>query len=322
MVLNFPPSSSQNMNSDVAAALVESLHRHAPPLLRWGGAIAKKMRQFNIKLDGKTSGSALTDALTLADITIQELLVAGLRDSDPRFRKCRIEAEESNGDIDAFSAESPWTIALDPIDGTKQFSDHSGNGYAVMLHLRTREQVLYSLVFAPEMGEQGTWVEVYDGVVKCGEDNPRLPANVCLTNMPNILHAPRPKSNKYYLIGFIKKDVQRAREVTGLGLHGYAPDEMPGSIYPLMATGEFAGSLIHTPNIYDYPVSLHLARVLGGESLWAKSGEPVHFGETWLDEKADMLRLPGIAATSVNREDLPKLCELAKDWNPDRYAEA
>jgi 3'(2'), 5'-bisphosphate nucleotidase len=94
---------------------------------------------------------------------------------------------------------------------------------------------------------------------------------------------------------------------------------MPGSIYPLMATGDFAGSLIHTPNIYDYPVSLHLARVLGGESVWVDTGKPVHFGEMWLDDRADMLRLPGIVATSTNREHLKTLCALARDWPKNRY---
>lgn len=307
------------MPADLTAALVEALHRHAPPLLRWAGAIGRKMRQFNIQLEGKTSGSALTDALTLADITIQELLVAGLRDADPLFHRCRIEAEENNGDLAAFPDDSPWTIALDPIDGTKQFADHSGNGYAVMLHLRTQTEVLYSLVYAPEMGPQGTWTEVYDGVVKCGEDNPRIPATAWLTNMPNRFGRPTTDSKKYYLIGFQKKDVTRSRDVTGTGLEGVAPDEMPGSIYPLMATGEFAGSLIHTPNVYDYPVSLHLARVMGGESVWVRGAERVNFRETWLDDRADMLRLPGIVATSTNPEHLKRLCDLACDWSPNRY---
>ena len=87
-----------------------------------------------------------------------------------------------------------------------------------------------------------------------------------------------------------------------------------------MARGDFAGSLIHSPNIYDYPASLHLARVLGGESVWVHNGEPVNFSEMWMDDKADMLRLPGIVATAVDRNILDQLVELAQDWNPVRYA--
>lgn len=306
---------SQSFESD----LILALRQHAPPLLRWAGAIAKQLRQFNIQLEGKSSGSSNTDALTLADLTVQELLVCGLRDADPIFHKCRVEAEEANGDIGAFDAASPYTIALDPIDGTKYFSERTGNGYAVMLHLRTRDEVLYSLVYAPEMGTQGSWTEAFGRTVKTGNDNPRIPSVAWLRNLPAVTPSSRGDSKKIYLIGFQKNDVARARAVTAAGLEGVAPDEMPGSIYPLLASGEFGGSLIHTPNIYDYPVALHIARALGGQSVWVHNGEPVNFGETWMDERANMLRIPGIAATAVNPKTLKILVDLAKDWSPVRY---
>lgn len=301
------------------AELTNALRQHVPPLLRWSGAIAKQLRQFNIQLGGKSSGSSNTDALTLADLTVQELIVCGLRDGDPIFHRCRIDAEEANGDLGAFDASSDYTISIDPIDGTKYFSERTGNGYAVMLHLRTATDVIYSCVYAPEMGTQGNWTEVYGTTVKTGADNPRIPAVAWLRNMPAVSATSRGNSRKIYLIGFQKQDVARAQEVSGLGLEGVAPDDMPGSIYPLLASGEFGGSLIHTPNVYDYPVSLHIARALGGQSVWVHDGEPVHFRETWLDERADMLRIPGIAATAVDPAILKALCGLAQGWSRIRY---
>jgi 3'(2'), 5'-bisphosphate nucleotidase len=95
---------------------------------------------------------------------------------------------------------------------------------------------------------------------------------------------------------------------------------MPGAIYPLLASGEFGGSLIHSPNVYDFPVSLHIARTLGGDAVWVHNGRSVHFRDLWLDERADMLRLPGIVACAVNRRILATLVDLARDWNPNRYA--
>lgn len=299
--------------------LIDALKRHAPPLLRWAGAMAKQLRQYNIALDGKSSGSSNTDALTLADLTVQELLVCGLRDADPILRTCRLEAEEANGDLGAFDSTSAYTIALDPIDGTKYFSERTGNGYAVMLHLRTETEVLYSLVYAPEMGNQGLWTEVAGQAVKSTEDNHRIPAVPWLQNTPAVSLSDRPDSKQIYLIGFQKADRARAEAVTSAGLKGVAPDDMPGSIYPLLASGEFGGSLIHTPNIYDYPVALHIARALGGQSVWVHNGEPVHFRETWMDERADMRRIPGIAATAVDPLTLQTLVDLARDWSQVRY---
>lgn len=299
--------------------IVDVLRQVTPDLLRWSGAIAKRMRTFDIGLTGKSSGSSNTDALTLADLTVQELVVAGLRDSAPILRQCRIEAEEANGDLEAFATDSPYVIALDPIDGTKYFKDKTGNGYAVMIHLRTVDEVLYSLVYAPEDGPTGSWTQCYAGVVKSGPDDFSMSAYDLLEQMPAIVPAQRPNSKKIYLIGFQKNDLPFSRLVTQAGLEGYAPDEMPGSIYPLLATGEFGGSLIHTPNIYDFPVALHIARELGGDSVWVHNGERVNFSRTWMDDRADMLRIPGIAATADSPEKLKILCDLAKDWSQVRY---
>jgi 3'(2'), 5'-bisphosphate nucleotidase len=212
-------------------------------------------------------------------------------------------------------------IALDPIDGTRQFRDRTGNGWGVMLHLRSAEQVHYSLVMVPELGPHGTWVEAFDSTVRCGQDDPRRPAAAVLDSLPPIDPRRLPDSPNIYLIGFQQHDAARAADVNATGLRGIPPDEMPGAIYPLLATGEFGGSLIHSPNIYDFPVSLHLARILGGDAVWVHNGQSVHFRDLWLDERADMLRLPGIVACAVNRDTLATLVDLARDWNPHRYAD-
>ncbi|MBX3452362.1 MAG: inositol monophosphatase [Planctomycetaceae bacterium] len=300
--------------------VITGLSVHMPAVMRWAGALARRLRQFNIALDGKSSGSALTDALTLADLTLQELLVAALRDTDPIFRTCRIEAEETTGDLGRFPESAEWTISLDPIDGTKQYRDKTGNGYCVMLHLRNATEVVYSLVFIPEKGEHGWWVECSPDRLVCGPDDPSRPAVDVLRSLPTITRETRTvPTPSIYLIGFQHRDRQAAEKVTATGLRGVAPDDMPGSIYELLAAGTFAGSLIHSPNVYDFPVSLQIARNLGGDAVWVHSGEPVDFRETWLDERADMLRLPGIVACSPDREVLSMLCTVARDWNRSRY---
>ncbi|MGQ0636023.1 MAG: inositol monophosphatase family protein [Planctomycetaceae bacterium] len=364
--------------------LIDRLSSCLPPVMRWAGGIARRMRQYNIALAGKHSGSSNTDALTLADLTVQELLVGALRDEDPLFRTCRIEAEETTGDLARFAANGEYTLALDPIDGTKQYRDKTGNGYCIILTLRSPDTVHYSLVFVPESGPFGSWVQVMGNDVVCGPDDPSRPAGDVLGAMPTTprresVHiettssqrkrdsapfpprggragdgggerdllpkntpspvegegggrsvvsgaeergqcsSPAPKS--IYLIGFQQHDRAKARLVTEAGLEGVAADDCPGAVYELLARGEYAGSLIHTPNVYDFPASLHLARALRGDSLWVHTREPVNFRELWLDERANMLRLPGIVATSPDRRALDILCALARDWNPIRYAE-
>ena len=299
--------------------IIDAMQQALPPIMRWSGAVAKRLRQFNISVDGKSSGNANTDALTLADLSVQELIVAALRDADPILRTIRVEGEESTGDMDRFNKASSLAIAIDPIDGTKQYRDKTGNGYSIIAHLHDESTPLYSIVFAPEMGENGTWVEVTQSRIVCGEDNPDKPAREILDSLPDRSTNRPPVGQGVYLIEFQHRDVQRAREVDGLGYLGRTSDEMKGSIYPLMATGEYGGSLIHSPNIYDFPVSMHIARLLGGDAVWVHNRQPVHYRELWMDERANMLRYPGIVACSEDWSMINKLCELSRDWNPRRY---
>jgi len=300
-------------------AIIDELSRVLPPVMRWSGAVAKQLRQFNIAVDGKSSGNANTDALTLADLSVQELIVAALRDADPILRECRLEGEESTGDLSLFPDDSELAIAIDPIDGTKQFRDRTGNGYSVIVHLHDRSTPHYSLVYSPEMGSTGTWTEVADSRLVCGPDETTRSARSVLDDLPDLCASRSGSGRGVYMIGFQDQDPDRARAVDALGLAARTSDQMPGSIYPLMATGEYAGSLIHTPNIYDFPVSMHIARLLGGDAVRVDNREPLHYGDLWMDERAGMLRFSGIVACSKDTAVVDQLCELARDWNPVRY---
>ena len=310
--------------AEVAAALSRDL----PAVFRWAGRVASRMRSFDVAVTGKTSGSGNTDALTLADLSVQELVVTALRDLDPLFRACRIEAEEETGPLHAFAGESPLTLCLDPIDGTKQYRDRDGDGWAVMLNLRTDDAVHYSLTYVPDAGrsvgeDRGRWVECSGAAagspVRCGDDDPARPAADVLASL-DPRPAPLPAgSKKVYVIGFQHRDEAAAAAVTAAGLEGVVADDTPGSVYDLLATGAFAGSLIHSPNVYDYPAAAQICTAFGGGSVWCDTGEPVHYRDLWTDEKADMLRLPRVVATAGDPAVLAALREVGRNWDPRRY---
>lgn len=299
--------------------LITALSTHMPSVLRWAGSVARRLRGHNIRVDGKTSGSDATDALTLADLSLQELIVSALRDSDPIFRYCRIEAEESAGDLDRFPADAEFTIGLDPIDGTKKYRDGPGSAYSVMLHLRSKTTVLYSLVYQPEQGKDGWWVEARDERIISGPDDHSRPAADVLRSLPAISTPLPGLPPRIYMTGFMQSEPDVAQRVRELGIDPEWWNTAAETPYQLFASGTLCGAFIHSPNVYDFPVSLHLCRILGGDAVWVHNGESVHFRETWLDEKADMLRLPGIVACSSDHAILEKLTRLAQDWNPNRY---
>jgi 3'(2'), 5'-bisphosphate nucleotidase len=311
-----PPDRAPAAGADLEAALAARL----PDVLRWGGAVARRLRGYPIALGGKTSGRADTDALTLADLAVQELVVAALRDAVPAALACRVEAEEAAGDLDRFARDADLAIGLDPIDGTRAYRDRTGPGYGVMVHLRSAATVLYSLVYFPEEGPEGSWLEVRGDRVAVGADDPARPARAVLDALPAVDPARRPPGRRILVNGFDPANAARARLVDGAGLEGVLGQDAAGSAYPRLARGDLAGVLIHTPNVYDFPVALHVARALGGDAVWVADGRPVHFRERWLDRQAGMLRLPGIVACAADPALLPPLVALARDWSPVRYA--
>ena len=301
--------------------VITALSVHLPNVLRWAGGIARLLRQHKIGLESKGTGSAATDALTLTDLSLQELIVAALRDSDPIFRHCRIDAEESTGDLSAFTSDAPLTIGIDPIDGTRKYRDFAGNGYSVMLHLRSKDAVVYSLVFIPEQGAHGWWVEAREGTIVSGPDDPSRSALDVLRSLTPIDLATPPTSKMIYVNGFVHRNAEVASRVTVAGIPAVTSDQLPGCTYDLLARGQLSGALVHSPNIYDFPVTSHLTQLFGGKSVFVETKREIDFREIWLDSKAKMLRIRGIVACSTNSDDLDTLCNLARHWSQDRYEE-
>ena len=300
--------------------LIGLLSAHLPRVFRWAGALARQLRRHNIALDEKHSGVPDTDALTLADLAVQELLVAALRDMGPTVRRCRIEAEETSGDLGRFANESEWVLGIDPIDGTRQYRDRTGNGYAVMLHARSPETVHYSLLYLPEEGPEGTWLEARDDRIVLGPDDVTRGAREVLGALPPIPVPAREGSQRILVGGFPGHNDQLAREVSRSGLAGVVGADIPGSLYPLMARGDVGGAIVHTPNVYDFPVCVHLARLLGGDAVWVHDGWPIDFRRAWRDERANMLRLPGIVACARDPRVVAALVDVARHWNAERYS--
>jgi 3'(2'), 5'-bisphosphate nucleotidase len=298
---------------------VPVLAAELPRVVRWAGALARQLRRHDIALGGKSSGFSDTDALTLADLSVQELVVAALRDMGPAVRGCRIEAEETTGDLARFAERSEWVLGIDPIDGTREYRDRTGNRYSVMLHARTPETIGYSMVYLPEEGPEGTWLEVRDKLIVLGPDDYTRPARTVLDTLPPIAGG-QPRNNKRILVsGFLGRETERAREVSAAGLEGVLGADTPGSLYPLIASGYLGGALFHTPNVYDFPVCMHVARVLGGDAVRAHDGRHVDFREMWRDERSNMFRLPGIVACAIDRRVLATLVDVARGWSIERY---
>jgi 3'(2'), 5'-bisphosphate nucleotidase len=294
--------------------VLDTLYDRLPEIMRWSGAIARRMRNHPIAVSGKSSGNPTTDALTLADLTIQELLVGAMRDQLFLPQMCSVQAEESVGDLDRFAPGSPWVIGIDPIDGTRQYRDKTGNAYSIIVHLRKHNDFIFSLVFLPELGEHGTWLSVCKGSIRLGPDDLMSRAADALNDIQPLPRQPN-QSKRIYVARFDTHCQDVIRELAAVGLEGVDAEQVTDCVFERLARGEFAGCLARSPNVYDFPVAVHLIRTLGGADRSVQDGRPIDFTQPRLDERTQMLRLPGTYACAVRPEDIDKLCRVGSQFD-------
>ena len=99
------------------------------------------------------------DPVTLADLEINELIVNRINE---RYRDTNWEIlSEENFKIknNYYSTNKDWLWVLDPLDGTKDFIQGTGN-YAMQLALNYKQKPFIGLVLIPELNE--LWISFGD----------------------------------------------------------------------------------------------------------------------------------------------------------------
>jgi len=155
-----------------------------------------------------------------------------------------------------------------------------------MLNLRSVETVHYSLVYIPEVGPYGTWVEAVGNQIRCGDDDSNRPALDVLRDLVPIDGNARPDAKTIRLSPPLDTP-EHLQVIADTGLEPIQAVPASGNLYDLFARDAVGGQVIHTPNVYDFPVCLHMVRILGGDALWVQHQQPVHFRDIWLDEHTD-----------------------------------
>ena len=105
--------------------------------------------EFEVEM--KTSESRLNEPVTIADRTSSRIIVEGI---ELEFPKDAILSEEEEDDVERrISSERVWII--DPLDGTKGFTERKGD-FAVQIGLVEKGKPLLGVVFQP-VGDLMYW---------------------------------------------------------------------------------------------------------------------------------------------------------------------
>ncbi|KGF86506.1 3'(2'),5'-bisphosphate nucleotidase CysQ [Prochlorococcus marinus] len=112
----------------------------------------------------------LNDPVTLADLKVNELIIKKIRENYSDFEYSILSEENVNLLSNSLCSNCDWLWVLDPLDGTKDFIQGTGN-YAMHLALNYKNKPYLGFVLIPSKNELWiangvqVWGERKDGVI-------------------------------------------------------------------------------------------------------------------------------------------------------------
>jgi len=108
------------------------------------------------------------DPVTLADLKVNEMIINGINKNYKNIGWDILSEENVKDRLNYFEAKSDWCWVLDPLDGTKDFIQGTGN-YAMHLALNFKQKPFIGFVLIPDKNQlwitdgKKTWCEKRDG---------------------------------------------------------------------------------------------------------------------------------------------------------------
>ena len=108
------------------------------------------------------------DPVTLADLKVNEMIINRIKKNYKNIVWNILSEENVKDGSNYFEAKSDWCWVLDPLDGTKDFIQGTGN-YAMHLALNYKQKPLIGVVLIPERNQlwisngRKSWCESRDG---------------------------------------------------------------------------------------------------------------------------------------------------------------
>ena len=122
------------------------------------------------------------DPVTKADLKVNELIINRINQRYPDVNWNILSEENVKQNVDYFNKKSDWLWILDPLDGTKDFIQGTGN-YAMHLALQYQNVPIIGVVLIPEKNElwiangENVWCERRDGSLVENSISPKVSLN-------------------------------------------------------------------------------------------------------------------------------------------------
>ena len=122
------------------------------------------------------------DPVTLADLKVNEIIIQRIKENYKNINWEILSEENVKNDSNDFDRNAKWIWVLDPLDGTKDFIQGTGN-YAMHLALQYKNVPFIGVVLIPEKNElwiangENVWCERRDGSLVENSISPKVSLN-------------------------------------------------------------------------------------------------------------------------------------------------
>ena len=240
------------------------------------------------------SNNDTNDPVTLADLKVNEIIIQRIKENYKNINWEILSEENVKTDHYSFDKNAEWIWVLDPLDGTKDFIQGTGN-YAMHLALQYQNLPVIGVVLIPEKNE--LWIN--DGANVWGErrDESRVKKNISPKKSLKEMTLVTSKNHKNYILEELIHKIS-FKKVINMGSIGCKIASIIRGESDIYISLSLPGK--SSPKDWDFAAPASLLKAFGG-AITNLNNQELSYNKTNYEQS-------GIIVATNNKEFHEKIC--------------
>ena len=277
---------------------------HDLRIFSWEAADILLFYSSLIKQDDKKAQIIKTkteeDPVTLADLKVNEIIIKRINEKYKGANWEILTEENVKNEFNSFNINADWIWILDPLDGTRDFIQSTGN-YAMHLALNYKRKPCLGIVLIPEKNElwfavgAKLWCEKRDGTIL----SPPIASNKNLEQMTIVTSKNHRNEQLNELIG--KVNFKKITRMGSVGCKIASIIRGESDIYISLSLPSHGSS----PKDWDFAAPEAILKAAGG-AITTLDNKDLIYSKTSYEQR-------GIIIASNNKKEHGKICLQLKE---------
>ena len=240
----------------------------------------------------------INDPVTLADLKVNEIIIDRIKENYKNINWEILSEENVKNDSDSFDKNAEWIWVLDPLDGTKDYIQGTGN-YAMHLALQYKNVPCIGVVLIPEKNE--LWITNGENVWCERRDRSRVEKNISQKGNLKEMTLVTSKNHKNYILDKLINKISFKKVITmgSIGCKIASIIRGESDIYiSLSLPGKTA------PKDWDFAAPEVILKAFGG-AITNLNNQKISYNKTNYEQS-------GIIVATKNRKLHKKVCAEIK----------